>query len=104
MPPSTKMLMYQAVPIDARYMNNADDYKFNGLKREQIVGTAQYLLAIQESERKDIIERMLLSCKPRVVGSICEEYTKAAPAIQRNNLAHMLDGHAVVCDESGVLH
>ena len=104
MPPSIKRLMYQGVPIGARYMNNADYYKFNGLKREQIVGIAQYLLAIQESERKDIIERMLLSCKPREVGSICEEYTKSASAVQRKNLARMLDGHAVVCDENGVLH
>ena len=76
----------------------------NGVPKSTIDEIAVYLLSISENHRKDILERLMLTCTGWVMGKITRAYQDGATFVQRKNQIKMFRNHAIVCDEAGCLH
>ena len=87
MPKELKKLMCNGIPIGSRQMHNAltgePYFKFNGLKDETAKKIGEYLICIPANERKDIIDRMLLSCRVNSLQNIINVYQDAARKLAR---------------------
>ena len=108
MPKELKKLMCNGIPIGSRQMHNAltgePYFKFNGLKDETAKKIGEYLICIPANERKDIIDRMLLSCRVNSLQKIINEYQDAARKLARKNKYRIQLGRPIVCDQHGVIH
>ena len=108
MPTDIKKLMRHGQPIGARLMHNAITnepyYKFNGLEFGKADWMATYLVCIPREERKEILERMLMSCRMEMLQKILSQYQdKARQLMHKNN--YRVEAHVpLVCDQLGIIH
>ncbi len=109
MPSEIKKMMNKGVPIGSRPIYDRRSgfikyYKFNGLRDENVERIATYLICITLEERRDILERMLLTCRVCQFHKVIEEYQKLARELMDKNKYRIESGHPIVCDHVGVIH
>ena len=108
MPSQIKQLVYHDIPLGSKRMRNAltgEPYlKFNGFKDRPASIIAEYLICIPADERRDILERILLSSRPGAIEKIFENYHRLSKTLLCKNRTSVAAGRPLVCDRNGVIH
>ena len=106
MPKAFKRLMYEEVPLGTFLVNTprGSYRKFNGMPAYTIRLIAEYLLSISETDRKNIIETMLLNCRSSYLKDIFDLYQKHVRDDWEKSTFRILTGGTIRCDQSGVVH